>query len=477
MRRNAAAAGTTIASGSALPLARGETTFARVQIRPKAVLASLALGFAAVLPARAADPFLRHTATVEVVQNVGPAVVNVTTERVVEQASPFQAFNDPFFDRFFQDFFEPRTQRREQSLGSGVLIDESRHVLTNEHVIQGATRIRVTLADGREFNARLVGADPNNDLAVLRVESEERLPFVVPGRSSDVLVGEPVIAIGNPFGLSNTVTTGVISAIDRSLRSNDRVFHGFLQTDASINPGNSGGPLLNAEGALVGINTAIYGGGAQGIGFAIPIDVARRVMKQLIEHGSVRPVDLGLDAQDLDPRLTEVMQLPRNVSGALVSRVIDGSPAARAGVRRGDVITQIDGHALQRARDFYDVLDGATEGSTLRLGLWRAGQTLDVAAEVIPLSGEAVALISERLLGLRMRPNREGGYVVEAVRNGSGAAQIGLRRGDLLLGVNGRELADETALLRAVLDLRGRGQALLVVQRGPGRYHVAVPLG
>ena len=269
----------------------------------------------------------------------------------------------------------------------------------------------------------------------------------------------------------------MISAVDRSLRTNDRVFHGFLQTDASINPGNSGGPLLNAEGTLVGINTAIYGGGAQGIGFAIPIDVARRVMKQLIAHGAVLPVDLGLEAQDLDPRLSEVMQLPRNVSGALVSRVVEGGPAARAGVQRGDVITHLDGHAVPRARDLYDVLDGATEGSTLRLGLWREGRTLELGCEVVPLSTAALAGIAERLLGLTLRPNRAGGYVVEAVRASSGAAQIGLRKGDLLLAVNGRELADETALRRAVLDLRGREQALLVVQRGPGRYNVAVPLG
>jgi serine protease Do len=462
---------------SALLHLRDESTFAPVLLRPFALAIALVCPLAAALPARAADPFLRHNATVEVVKTAGPAVVNVTTERLIAQASPFRGFNDPFFDRFFQDLFEPRTQQREQSLGSGVLIDQSRHVLTNEHVIQRATRIRVTLADGREFDARLVGADPNNDLAVLRVETDERLPFVAPGSSADVLVGESVIAIGNPFGLSNTVTTGVISAIDRSLRTNDRVFHGFLQTDASINPGNSGGPLLNAEGTLVGINTAIYGGGAQGIGFAIPIDVARRVMKQLIEHGAVRPVDLGLEAQDIDPRLSEVMQLPRNVSGALVSRVAEGGPAARAGVHRGDIITHIDGHGVRRARDLYDVLDGATEGSTLRLGLWRDGKTLELATAVVPLGNEALSDIAERLLGLKLRPNRTGGYVVEAVRANSGSAQIGLRKGDLLLGVNGRELEDETALRRAVLDLRGREQALLIVQRGPGRYNVAVPLG
>ena len=171
---------------NALPQTRVESTFVRVLPRRIAVALALVFPLAAALPARAGDPFLRCSATVEVVKNAGPAVVNVTTERVVAQASPFRGFNDPFFDRFFQDFFEQRTQQREQSLGSGVLIDEARHVLTNEHVIQRATRIRVTLADGREFDAKLVGADPNNDLAVLRVETDERLPFVVPGSSADV---------------------------------------------------------------------------------------------------------------------------------------------------------------------------------------------------------------------------------------------------------------------------------------------------
>jgi len=432
-------------------------------------------------PARAGDPFLRHTATVDVVQRVGPAVVNVTTERVVQ--SPFRRFGgDPFFERFFQDFFEPRAQQTLQSLGSGVLIDEQRHVITNEHVISQATRVRVTLADGREFDAKLVGADPNNDLAVLRVETGDALPFVEPGTSQDVLVGEPVIAIGNPFGLSNTVTTGVISATDRSLRTERRVFHGFLQTDASINPGNSGGPLLNAEGRLVGINTAIYGGGAQGIGFAIPIDVAKRVVKQLIERGAVTPIGLGLDVQDLDGRMVEVMELPPRLSGVLVARVDAGGPAARAGVVRGEIVTKVDGHAIAGAREFYEVLDAVTEGSTVDLTLWRDGATRSARATAEAVTPEAIDALGEQLLGLALvarkgASNQGGGYVVSSVRPRSGAAQIGIEPGDLLLGVNGRELSSPAELRRALLDLRGLSQALLVVQRGARRYHVTVPLG
>ena len=269
-------------------------------------LAFLALLLAGVAAAAEGDPFLRRTATVRAVERVGPSVVNITTRQLVQggQSNPFAPFGGaPGLEWFFRDFFEPRfPSRTTQSLGSGVVIDAQRHVLTNEHVVARADDILVTLADGRQLGARLVGADPNNDLAVLEIQTEEPVPWTEPGGSRDLLVGEPVIAIGNPFGLSNTVTTGVLSAVDRSLRSEDRVFHGFLQTDASINPGNSGGPLLNAEGSLIGINTAIYNG-AQGIGFAIPIDTAMRVVRELITHGEIAPVWLGFDLQDLDAPL------------------------------------------------------------------------------------------------------------------------------------------------------------------------------
>ncbi|MDP7571156.1 MAG: trypsin-like peptidase domain-containing protein, partial [Myxococcota bacterium] len=193
------------------------------------------VAFLLAAPASSDDPFLRHTVTVRAVKSVGPAVVNITTERLV-RGSPFGHFGgDPFFDRFFRDFFEPRLPQKVQSLGSGVVINEIGHILTNEHVVARASRIRVALADGREFEAELIGADANNDIAVLRARTEEKLPWVEMGTSGDLMVGESVIAIGNPFGLSNTVTTGVISALDRSIRTEQSTYHGFLQTDASIN--------------------------------------------------------------------------------------------------------------------------------------------------------------------------------------------------------------------------------------------------
>lgn len=424
--------------------------------------------------AGAEDPFLRETITVRVARDVGPAVVNITTERNVRGG--FRPFGgDPFFERFFRDLYEPRLERKTQSLGSGVVIDEQGHILTNEHVIAGASRIRIAFADGREFDAELVGADPNNDVAVLRAKTEEKLPWIALGSSRDLMVGEPVIAIGNPFGLSSTVTTGVISALDRSIRTENLTYHGFLQTDASINPGNSGGPLLNAHGHLIAINTAVYHGG-QGIGFAIPIDTAGRVVRELIEEGEVSPVWLGIEFQDLTRDLASALDLPANTSGALVNQVQAKSPAARAGVRRGDVVTKLQGRNVRSARDFFQMLDAVIEGQDLALEIFRAGETQQLAlvAEEVP-QRVIDALVQERL-GLSLARNEAGGYRVQDVRSGSGADRIGIANGDLVLGINGRALSDAATLRRAALDLRGRTRALVVVQRGGGRYHVTVPL-
>jgi len=429
---------------------------------------------AAAAPAGADDPFLRRTATVRVVEQVGPSVVNVTTEQS-RKGGPFRPFGDPLFDRFFQDFFESRAPETSQSLGSGVVIDAAGHVLTNEHVVSRADVIRVTLADGRELAANLIGAEPNFDLAVLELVDAKGAPFTALGSSSDLLVGEPVIAIGNPFGLSNSVTTGVVSALNRSVRTEDRVYHGFLQTDASINPGNSGGPLLNSEGSLIGINTAVYQG-AQGIGFAIPIDVARRVVGELLSKGEVSPVWLGVDVQDLDGRSAERMELPRRLSGALVSRVREDGPAAGSEIERGDVITRVDGSPVRTAREFYEHLERATSGQRLALGVWRSGaeHSLSVTASAIP--EPQIDELGEQLLGVHLSPPGRTGSLIEAVRSGSGAAQIGLQVGDRILGINGRGLTSPAVWRRVALDLRGRSHALVVVQRGRGRYHVSIPL-
>ena len=415
------------------------------------------------LAAHAQDPFLRRTATVAVVEKVGPAVVNITTEQQVQVRNPF-----------FDLFFEPSMRRPVQSLGSGIVIDATGRVLTNEHVVHGAETITVTLADGRELGAKLIGADPNNDLAVLQLENAKEVPWVRPGTSSGLFVGEPVIAIGNPFGLSNTVTTGVLSAMDRSLRAEDKTYHGFLQTDASINPGNSGGPLLNAEGELIGINTAIYQG-AEGIGFAIPIDAAKRVVHELLTKGSVAPVWLGLDLQDLEPAMLELLKLPAGQRGAIVNRVRAGGPAAKAGVLRGDVLMKIDAHPLRAAREFFEVLEASTTGQAHELMLLRGGRTLTLRATAAEIPSAAVGeLVSERL-GVRLA-FESGLFRVAEIRPGSGAEQIGLEPGDFVRAIDGQALGDEQALRRAVLRLQGRDRAYIRVQRGRRLVDVPLPL-
>ena len=256
----------------------------------------------------------RENAVVKAVRKVSPVVVNISSESEVrKRVNPFSGFAmDPHFESFFRDFFDHGFERqyKRTSLGSGVIIDGKRgFILTNEHVILKTGTITVVLKDGREFDAQIVGTDPDSDLAVLRISSKEPLPDIEMGDSDDLMIGETVFAIGNPFGFSNTVTTGVISAINRSIRTDDVVYHDFIQTDASINPGNSGGPLLNINGNLVGINTAIYAK-AQGIGFAIPINKAKRIVSDLIRYGEVIPAWIGITVQDLDADLARYLKHP-----------------------------------------------------------------------------------------------------------------------------------------------------------------------
>jgi serine protease Do len=444
--------------------------------RALVIVALLACGGLA-LPAHAGDPFLRRTATVDVVEKMGPAVVSITSARLAE-TNPFRgptAGNDR--RRLLRNFADLR--RRSQThveLGSGVIIDPEGHVLTNEHVISRATQIRVKLADGRSFAASVVGADPNSDIAVLAIETEEELPWIPPGRSDDLLVGEPVIAIGNPFGFSNTVTTGVISALDRSFRLDEQSFFGFIQTDASINPGNSGGPLLNAEGSLIAINSAIHSS-AEGIGFAIPIDVAKRVVSELIEHGEITPIWLGAEFQNLDPALHEVMTVPSGVPGVLITRVRRGSPAARAGMQRGDVLLRLDGRDLASNKDVAEYLSTVLVQADLSVELWRDGErkTLTIRTEEIPPAH--IRTLAREQLGLVLdEAARSDGFEIKGVQRGSRAERIGFRAGDRLIAVNGRRLGGNDDLRRAIVELRGRQRAVVVVQRGSDRYHVTIPL-
>ena len=439
-----------------------------------AALLIAALALPAVAAARGAesDPE-RRSLVVQAVEKASPAVVNVSTEQIVEQrGSPFPFPQDPFFEEFFRDFVDPRPRRfKTTSLGSGVIVAADGTIMTNVHVIQRASRIQVTLIDQREFDAKLVGADADADIAVLRIKAGGDLPHIPFGTSADLMIGETVIAIGNPFGLSHTVTTGVVSAVGRSLRDEDRTYTDFIQTDASINPGNSGGPLLNIKGELVGIDTAIYGK-AQGIGFAIPVDRARRVMKDLVSYGEVRHAWIGLVVQDLSPELAEHFGVRR---GVVVAAVESKSPAEAAGLARGDAITKVDGREVASRDEFEQRIEDHAEGDGVTLTLRRDGRDEDVrlAAAAFPVA--RADELAWQLLGLEAVADDEG-LVVRRVRSGSPAARIGVQKGDRLLGLGGTPLRSVAELRRKMVEVRAARSILLSVGRGPYQYNVNVPL-
>jgi serine protease Do len=434
------------------------------------VLAGLAAGAAA--PGAETDP-VRRSLVVQAVERASPAVVNISTEQIVEQrGTSFDFPRDPFFEEFFRDFLDPRPRRfKATSLGSGVIVDPDGTIVTNVHVVVRASRIHVTLADGREFDAKLVGADADSDLAVLRVQAGGDLPHIAFGGSADLMIGESVIAIGNPFGLSHTVTTGVVSAVGRSFRDEERTFTDFIQTDASINPGNSGGPLLDIKGELVGITTAIYGK-AQGIGFAIPVDRVRRVMRDLVSYGEVRRAWTGLLVQDLTPDLARHFGIRR---GVIVAEVEARSPAEAAGLERGDAIVRVDGHEVTSREEFEQRAGDHAEGDRITLTRRRDGRDEEVGLRAAVFPAARADELAWRLLGLEAGEGDDG-LVVKKVRPGSPAARIGVEKGDRLLGLGGQPLRSLVELRRKMIELRGARSILVSVGRGPYQYNVNVPL-
>jgi len=435
---------------------------------------------------RAEQPFPRENAVVRAVRKVSPAVVNISTSKLVEGGvSPFFSFeSDDFFNRFFRDFFEPRKRQYVQnSLGSGVIIDSTqKYILTNHHVIVRASKIMITLADQQKFEARVVGTDPESDLAVLKIESDTSLPAIRMGRSDDLMIGETVIAIGNPFGLSHTVTTGVISALNRSVRTQNGVYHNFIQIDASINPGNSGGPLLNINGELVGINTAIYSG-AEGIGFAIPIDRARRIVSDLINYGRVHTAWLGITVQDLTKNLIDYFRLPVD-RGVLITQVVPGSPAKDKGLKRGDVITELNKNNIGSSRDYYDRLSQHTADEVLHLTLIRDGKREEMSIKAASFPPDlALDLAFDRLgfkvedlnnhLAAQYRLENKESLVIVAVKKGSQADRIGIEPGDLVRGINDLSINNKQDFTRAVIRYRLKEQVTVLIQRGWRVYSVS----
>jgi serine protease Do len=433
---------------------------------PFSVFLAFSLSALAALPAgpaAAQSQAARRTPIVAVTERVSPAVVNISAEAIVRDVDPF-----------FGGFFSP--QRRAQSLGSGLIVDASGYVVTNAHVIQGASRIVVTTLDGRELEAEVLGSDRDSDIAVLSVKGAKGLPAVPLGRSSDLLIGETVVAIGNPFGLTHTVTTGVLSALGRTVPSEqgEPLFTDFLQLDASINPGNSGGPLVNLAGEVIGINTAIIQG-ANGISFAIPADRARRVVEDLLRFGELRPLWTGARLLTLDPLLAQRYEAPVR-RGALVFKVYPGSPAEQAGLAEGDVITAVGGRAVTAREDVSTALYTQAAGSPVRLDVRRGERTLQLTLRsASPPEGLGLRLL-EQSLGLRVRGDqgggREQGLTVERVNPGSEAARRGLRTGDVILGANGQRVGTSEELGREVLRGVERGGILLAVQRGRYVYNL-----
>ena len=403
---------------------------------------------------------------------VSPAVVNIssTSHRRVA-VNPF--FSDPIMRQFFGLPAVPPTREiPQQSLGSGVIVDAGRgYILTNNHVIAGADEIQVILTDGKTYKAKLVGADPTTDLAVIQISAPNLVALPL-ADSSKLRVGDFVVAVGDPFGLGQSATSGIVSGLQRQdLRR--RGVQNYIQTDASINPGNSGGALVNLDGQLVGINSMIYSpsGASAGLGFAIPSDLAKDVMQQLIAHGKVVRGTLGVDAQDLSPRVAAALGI-KAAKGALITNVTPDSPAAKAGLKPGDLVTRVNGKPVSDAQDLRNAQGLAPVGSTLALGVDRGGHELAIDAKLTAVSGQADgASLDARLAGVTFEDAPAGseqdvdGVNVSQVAPGSRAARDGLASGDVLVGVN-NVATPNLAQLRRVLALHPRVLVLAVFRDG-----------
>lgn len=316
----------------------------------------------------------------DAVAEAQPAVVNIYTSKIVTRAY-HPLLDDPVFQRFFGLNNTPRRQRMQSSLGSGVIVSPSGYLLTNNHVIAGADEIRVTLADGREGYAAVVGTDPETDLAVLFIEMPD-LPSITLARDNNTRVGDVVLAIGNPYGYGQTVTTGIVSALGRH-QTELSTFVDFIQTDAAINPGNSGGALINTAGELIGINTAIYSrtGGSQGIGFAIPVSLAKQVLAEIVQHGAVIRGWLGIEPQVLSPQLATALNQP-NATGLLVAGIFKNGPAHQAGIQPGDIITALDSRQITDPREAMNYISAKKPGDDVLIGILRRGEPLQIRARV-----------------------------------------------------------------------------------------------
>jgi Do/DeqQ family serine protease len=418
-----------------------------------------------------------ETTLAPMLKQVLPAVVNVSITSKVERQNPL--LQDPFFRRFFNIPDEP-IEREAQSVGSGVIVDAAKgYVLTNHHVVEHADTIKVRLTDDRIFDATLVGSDPDSDLAVLQIKAE-RLKALPLGDSSRMEIGDFVVAIGNPFGIGQTVTSGIVSALGRTGLGNR--YEDFIQTDASINPGNSGGALVNLKGELVGINSQIVSrtGTSAGIGFAIPSNQARFVLGEILTHGSVQRGRLGIGGQlELTPDVAKAFGLP-NTRGALITQVVPGSPADKAGLKTEDIILEVNGREVRDFAHLRNLVGLMRVGDRVELKVWRDGKTRIVPVTIGKDTEQAAAgaKLHPRLAGAVFAPADESnapdarGIVVKSIQPRSAAARIGLRQGDVILGVNRKRV--ETMAEFEKLAGEDQKELLLHVRRGNAAFFIVV---
>jgi len=412
----------------------------------------------------------RKTPIVEAVAKTRQSVVNIRTEQIVQRrSSPFFGFGDSMFEQFFSDMMPPRSYKT-QSLGSGVIIDSKGHILTNAHVIDKASKIYVALPDRKkELEATLIGQDNRIDLAVLKINDEGTFPYLEPARSDNLLLGETVIAIGNPLGLGHSITTGIISSAQRRIQLDQGHSTVFIQTDALINPGNSGGPLININGDLIGINTAIARQ-AQGIGFSIPIDTAKRVVSDLITYGRVRHAFFGIVPADVGKSFIR----SRGEGGVLVEKILPDSPALNSGIRVADVVIAIDNVPLTSKEDFYSFLATYTPDDKVELTLLRGLEEINLQVQFTALPDGYVMAYTRRVFGFDLRQSRRG-LLVDNVEEGSPADRIGIRAGDQIVKVAGYEPETLDQFLDLMGQMLGRVPLEFLVARDQRGYLVELP--
>jgi len=429
-------------------------------------------------------------ATAEIVDAVKPAVVNISTTRTIKTQGGFDPFfDDPFFRRFFGDRFKAPKERKSSGLGSGVIVDSNGYILTANHVIQGSEEIKVTLSDKREFMGKIVGSDAMSDIAVIKIEAKD-LPVVKMGDSSKLRVGETVLAIGSPYGLSQTVTMGIVSAVGRA-NVGIADYEDFIQTDAAINPGNSGGALVNVRGELVGINTAIFStsGGYQGIGFAVPTSMAKAVMDSLINKGKVVRGWIGVAIQNLTPELAKQFNLSED-KGVLIGDVVEDGPADKAGLQRGDVIIEFDGKKIEDPNQLRNKVAVTEPGQEIEVKIIREGKNLikkiivgELPSEIHKLSkgeynnslsGIAVQNITSELIERLGLPSKIYGVIIEDIDEESPAFGI-LKEGDVILEINRQKITNMKDYDKVVSKIKSDKEILLLIYRDRATIYITLP--